>query len=413
MRVAVVRLPRLSNVTDIDALAATSPAWWCGSSTRSPDDLADADPGDHGRGPGPRWPTWRGCATAAWRTRWWPGRRPVGRCSGSAVATRCWPGRSPTTSSRARAPSTALALLPGARCASARDKDARPARSLALPYGETVAHGYEIHHGVVAPLTRGHRVRRRDATSGVGLKGTSPGTGCWSPTSSAGPFSPTQQPRPGCPRRPGPTCRSRRCGSAAWMCSGDLVADHLDTAALMSLIENGAPPDQPVIASSLAERDPDGAWRTAPSVFCIASTCDQETTRLTLVSWSGRRPPNDASWRVWSVVRSQRMNATSLPSCASWPSSRPACSSDRRPCVRAALSPAAPQRTQPRAARTERKPDLPRTRPRSPNDGNDPGRRGRPLRPPMVDQASAPGQRPFVVLGLRALHQAEAMVGCG
>ncbi len=89
LRVSVVRLPRISNFTDIDALAAEP-----GVLVRLRDQPGRAGrrrPGRAARLAGPRWPTWAGCATGAST-----GASPSGpargcRCSASAAATRCWP----------------------------------------------------------------------------------------------------------------------------------------------------------------------------------------------------------------------------------------------------------------------------------------------------------------------------------
>jgi adenosylcobyric acid synthase len=93
LRVAVVKLPRISNFTDADALAA------------EPGVLVQYASGPAGQAAarqvgGPRDPA--------------PG--PAGRCWASAAGTRCWPGRSTTRSNRAAAGSTGSACCRSGWC---------------------------------------------------------------------------------------------------------------------------------------------------------------------------------------------------------------------------------------------------------------------------------------------------------
>ncbi len=91
LRVAVVRLPRISNFTDVDALAA-EPGVLVRFADR-PADLADADlvvlPGSRATVADLGWLRERGLAGAV------AARARAGRpCSASAAGTRCWPARS-------------------------------------------------------------------------------------------------------------------------------------------------------------------------------------------------------------------------------------------------------------------------------------------------------------------------------
>ena len=104
-RISVVRLPRISNFTDIDALAAEPGVLI--RLAREPAELADANlvvlPGSRATVADLGWLRERGLAAAiAERAR-------AGRCSASAAGTRCWPGRSRTRWSPARVRSPARA----------------------------------------------------------------------------------------------------------------------------------------------------------------------------------------------------------------------------------------------------------------------------------------------------------------
>ena len=98
--VVVVRFPRVSNATDVDALAAEP-----GVDVRvsaDPDVVARADlvvlPGSRATVSDLEWMRSRGLDRAVWT-----GPAPAGRCSGSVADTRCWPraSRTPPVSSPA------------------------------------------------------------------------------------------------------------------------------------------------------------------------------------------------------------------------------------------------------------------------------------------------------------------------
>ena len=105
LRVCVVRTPRISNFTDVDALA-TEPGVLVRFAA-SPAELADADLVDAARDPGHRRRSRLAARAGAGRRRSLSGPGGGSRCWASAAATRCWPGRSTTRSSPARASSPA------------------------------------------------------------------------------------------------------------------------------------------------------------------------------------------------------------------------------------------------------------------------------------------------------------------
>ena len=138
----MVRLPRISNFTDADALAAEP-----GVLVRfadSPAELADADlvvlPGSRATVADLAWLRERGLAERDRR----PGRAPGGRCWASAAATRCWPTRSTTRWNRAWAWSTGSGCC---RCGSGSGRASGSAAPRAARSARPVT-GYEIHHGI-------------------------------------------------------------------------------------------------------------------------------------------------------------------------------------------------------------------------------------------------------------------------
>ena len=141
LRVCVVRLPRISNFTDVDALAAEpgvlvrfadrrpswpTPTWWCCP------------------GPGPPSPTWAGCASAAWPRRSLRGPGPGGPVLGICGGYQMLAGRDRRPGGIAPGRGAGLGLLP-VRVAFGRQK------VLGRPHGQALGApvaGYEIHHGV-------------------------------------------------------------------------------------------------------------------------------------------------------------------------------------------------------------------------------------------------------------------------
>jgi adenosylcobyric acid synthase len=252
LRVSVVRLPRISNFTDIDALAA-EPGVLVRLAT-SPAELADADlvvlPGSRATVADLRWLRDRGFAgVLADRARL--GRPVLGICGGYQQL-----GVQIEDEVESRAGTVAgLGLLP-VRVRFGPDKQlGRPAGTA---YGVPVT-GYEIRHGIVTPLTP------FTTSLGPGSGPTGPGAepfldGCragavWG-TSWHGTLENDAFRRAfltevaaltGRDFRPAPGVCFADLREAQLDLLGDLVANYLDIPAVGALIENGPPPDLPVV----------------------------------------------------------------------------------------------------------------------------------------------------------------------
>ncbi|MCF2533745.1 cobyric acid synthase [Yinghuangia soli] len=238
LRVAVVRLPHISNFTDIDALAVEP-----GVVVRfvsSPAELADADlvvlPGTRATVADLAWLRERGLDTALAR-RAAAGQPVLGICGGYQML-----GREIDDPVESRQGVVAgLGLLP-VRVRFAADKTlARPA---GLADGEPVA-GYEIHHGIVTvedgePLFTG-----ADGTPLDGCRAGATWGTLWHGALENDGFRRAYLTRVAqwTGRRfeaaPGTSFEAAR--QARLDALGDLVADHLDNAAVDRLIEQGAP----------------------------------------------------------------------------------------------------------------------------------------------------------------------------
>ena len=178
LRVAVVRLPRVSNVTDVDALAAEPGVEV--RVTTDPDVVADADlavlPGTRATVERPRLAAPHRAGRGAGR----PGPAGSAGARASAAATRCWRARitddveSGTGRRRRPGPAAGPGHLPG--------------REGARPAGGRVARPPGV--GVRDP-PRGGRGRRRASRSwtaaGSARCGARCGTARWRTTGSAGP----------------------------------------------------------------------------------------------------------------------------------------------------------------------------------------------------------------------------------
>jgi adenosylcobyric acid synthase len=242
LRVSVVRLPRISNFTDIDALAAEP-----GVLVRlaaSPVELADADlvvlPGSRATVADLVWLRDRGFARViAERAR--QGRPVLGICGGYQMLATEIEDRV-----ESRAGTVAgLGLLP-ARVAFGADKTlGRPAGSA---LGAPVT-GYEIHHGIVTaagaepfpdaePFLDGWRA---GAVWGTSWHGTLENDAFRQA------FLTEVAARTGRDFRPAPGVCFAALREAQLDLLGDLVADHLDAAAVTGLIESGPPPGLPVL----------------------------------------------------------------------------------------------------------------------------------------------------------------------
>jgi adenosylcobyric acid synthase len=241
LRISVVRLPRISNFTDIDALAAEPGVLI--RLVREPAELADADlvvlPGSRATVADLAWLRERGLAAViAERAR---AARPVlGICGGYQMLAEQIEDRVESGAGEV----AGLGLLP-ARVEFGAGK--RLGRPVGQALGATVA-GYEIHHGVVRVTGAGSEPFLDGCRGG-------PGGAVWG-TSWHGTMENDQFRRAflaevarlaGRDFTPAPDTDFAGLREARLDALGDLVADHLDTAALERLISDGAPPGLPVL----------------------------------------------------------------------------------------------------------------------------------------------------------------------
>ncbi|MGY1754576.1 cobyric acid synthase [Blastococcus sp. SYSU D01042] len=237
LRVAVARLPRLSNFTDLDALAA-EPGVLVRYVTR-PEELADADlvvlPGTRATVADLGWLRETGLADAV-RRHAAAGGPVLGVCGGHQMLA-----RSITDDVESRAGTVAgLGLLP-TEVRFAREKTlGRPAGSA---LGQPVT-GYEIHHGVVTvddaaePFLDGARA---GAVFGTTWHGALENDG-FRRAFLAEVAGTTGRRFVAAPDTDFAAVRDARLDRL-----GDLVAEHADTDSLWRLIESGAPPGLPLL----------------------------------------------------------------------------------------------------------------------------------------------------------------------
>jgi adenosylcobyric acid synthase len=237
LTVAVAALPRLSNVTDLDALAAEP-----GVDVRLVTRSADLEAADLAVLPGTRatvadlaWLRERGLADAVLR-RAAAGRPVLGICGGYQMLA-------PTLTDDVESGAgtvEGLGLLP-VDVRFGRDKVL--GRPVGAAFGERVE-GYEIHHGVVTveggePFLDGSAVGAVRGTSWHGIfendgfrraflgRVAAEAGRAWRPSADALSFAAVRETR--------------------LDVLGDLVADHLDTAALLKLIDDGPPAGLPFV----------------------------------------------------------------------------------------------------------------------------------------------------------------------
>jgi adenosylcobyric acid synthase len=242
LRVAVVRLPRISNFTDVDALAAEPGVLV--SFALSPADVADADlvvlPGSRATVSDLAWLRERGLADAV-LARARAGRPVLGICGGyQMLASQIEDG----VESR-RGLVDGLGLLP-VRVRFGPDKVLGRPQGRAL--GAPVA-GYEIHHGV-AEITDPAAEPFLDGCRRGAVWGTS-WHGALENDDFRRAFLTEVAALAGRDFTPAPDTDFAALREARLDALGDLVAGHLDTAALTALISGGPVPGLPAVMASL------------------------------------------------------------------------------------------------------------------------------------------------------------------
>lgn len=240
LRVAAVRLPRTSNATDVEALACepgVSVRW-----TSSAAEVADADlvvlPGSRATVADLGWLRDGGIA-AALTARAAAGRPVLGICGGYQMLAETL-----EDDVESRAGSVAgLGLLPVTVRFHERKTVGRP---LGSALGEPVTTAYEIHHGIA--------VLRPGAAAEPFLDGFRSGAvwgttwhGAWESDGFRRAFLREVAAAAGRDFVPAPDVDLAAVRAARLDALGDLVADHLDTSALESLITSGAPQGLPFI----------------------------------------------------------------------------------------------------------------------------------------------------------------------
>ncbi len=237
LRVSVVRLPRISNFTDIDALAAEP-----GVLVRfaaGPAELADADlvvlPGSRATVTDLAWLRRSGIAEMI-TARAAEGRPVLGICGGYQMLSQQIDDEVESGEGMV----AGLGMLPARVEFGTRKRLGRPAGSA---YGAAVS-GYEIHHGIVArqagaePFLDGCR---DGAVWGTSWHGTLENDAFRRA------FLTEVAALAGRDFTVAPDTDFAALREARLDVLGDLVAEHLDTAALRGLITGGPPPGLPVI----------------------------------------------------------------------------------------------------------------------------------------------------------------------
>jgi adenosylcobyric acid synthase len=245
LRIAVVRLPRISNFTDVDALAA-EPGVLVRFAT-SPAGLADADlvvlPGSRATVADLAWLRDRGlAAVVAERAR--AGRPVLGICGGYQMLA----GQIDDPVESGLGPVDGLGLLP-VRVRFGPEKILGRPRGRAL--GAPVA-GYEIHHGV-AEITDPEGEGAEPFLDGC-RRGAVWGTswhGALENDEFRRAFLTEVAALAGRDFTPAPGTGFAAVREARLDVLAGLVSRHLDTAALSHLIQNGPVPDLPAIVPSL------------------------------------------------------------------------------------------------------------------------------------------------------------------
>jgi adenosylcobyric acid synthase len=239
LRIAVVRLPRMSNVTDVDPLAA-EPGVIVDLAT-TPAQLDGADlvivPGTRATVSDLGWLRDNGLAEAI-AGRAARGRPVLGICGGYQMLA-----REITDDVESRAGTVpGLGLLPATVRFAAAKTLARPSGAA---LGEPVTTGYEIHHGIV--IADGAAAFLDGCEAGA-VRGTT-WHGIFESDGFRRAFLRDLAARAGRDFTPAPdvsfaAVREQRCEVLAGM-----IGEHLDTTALRDLIEGGVPAGLPTLAS--------------------------------------------------------------------------------------------------------------------------------------------------------------------
>jgi adenosylcobyric acid synthase len=245
LRVAVVRLPRISNFTDADALAAEPGVLV--RFTDSPAEVADADlavlPGSRATVADLAWLRQRGLAEAI-AARAARGRPVLGICGGYQMLA----GQIDDPVESRLGQVGGLGLLPVRVRFGPRKQLGRPA---GFALGAPVT-GYEIHHGIaeVTDLAGTGSEPFLDGCRCGAVWGTS-WHGVLENDEFRRAFLAEVAAQAGRDFAPAPDTDFAAVRQARLDVLGDLVAGHLDLAALSGLIENGAPKSLPGLVASL------------------------------------------------------------------------------------------------------------------------------------------------------------------
>jgi adenosylcobyric acid synthase len=241
LRIAVVRLPRMSNVTDVDPLAAEPGV--AVDLVTTPGQLDGADlvilPGTRATVSDLGWLRSRGLASAI-AERAARGLEVLGICGGyqmlAATITDDVESRAGTV--------PGLGLLPVSVRFTERKTLGRPSGTA---LGEPVS-GYEIHHGVA---TVGGSVRFLDGCEAGSVRGTS-WHGIFEGNGFRRAFLRDLATRTGRSFTVAPDVSFAAVRERRYDVLADIIDEHLDTPALLALIEGGVPAGLPTVVSSLS-----------------------------------------------------------------------------------------------------------------------------------------------------------------